>query len=152
MAGEGNPVDPAQARMQMSIHVKVVGLLLVQRGDVPTRILSRTASAGHNPLECGGNADGLNACRAAETAFVYARLWVWTTVDTTNNAYYAPDGMGSGLAGLDKHWPPRNRPLSIAQEKAVRVTELCSFNWKGSVGEALLSPRLSSCSVVETSR
>jgi hypothetical protein len=32
MAGEGNPVDPAQARMQMSIHVKVVGLLLVQRG------------------------------------------------------------------------------------------------------------------------
>jgi hypothetical protein len=32
MAGEGNPIDPVQARMQVSIHVKVVGLLLVQRG------------------------------------------------------------------------------------------------------------------------
>ncbi len=39
-AGEGNPCDPAQARMQVSIHVKVVGLLLVQRGHVPTRMLS----------------------------------------------------------------------------------------------------------------
>jgi len=43
MAGEGNPRDPAQARMQVSIHVKVVGLLLVQRGHVPTQMLSRTA-------------------------------------------------------------------------------------------------------------
>ena len=33
MAGEGNPDDPAQARSQMSEHVKVVGLLLVQRGE-----------------------------------------------------------------------------------------------------------------------
>src|SRR6266481_6238499 len=33
--GEGNPADPGQARMQMSIHVKVVGLALVQRGHVP---------------------------------------------------------------------------------------------------------------------
>jgi hypothetical protein len=32
MAGEGNPIDPAQARLQVSRHVKVVGLLLVQRG------------------------------------------------------------------------------------------------------------------------
>ena len=32
MAGEGTPDDPAQARMQMSIHVKVVGLSLVLRG------------------------------------------------------------------------------------------------------------------------
>src|SRR6266567_6090678 len=29
MAGEGNPTDPAQARLQVSRHVKVVGLLLV---------------------------------------------------------------------------------------------------------------------------
>ncbi len=43
MAGEGNPIDPAQARMQVSIHVKVAGLLLVQRGHVPTQMLSRTA-------------------------------------------------------------------------------------------------------------
>ncbi len=46
MAEEGYPDDPAQARMQMSIHVKVVGLLLVQRGHVPTRMLSRTAPQG----------------------------------------------------------------------------------------------------------
>jgi hypothetical protein len=30
--GEGNPADPGQARMQVSIHVKVVGLALVQGG------------------------------------------------------------------------------------------------------------------------
>jgi hypothetical protein len=42
-AGEGNPYEPAQARMQVSIHVKVVGLLLVRRGHVPARMLSRTA-------------------------------------------------------------------------------------------------------------
>ncbi len=43
MAGEGNPRDPAQARMQVSIHVKVVGLLLVSRGHVPTHMHSQTA-------------------------------------------------------------------------------------------------------------
>ena len=43
MAGEGNPSDPAQARMQVSIHVKVVGLLLVQQGHVPTPMPLRTA-------------------------------------------------------------------------------------------------------------
>ena len=32
--------EAGQARMQMRIHVKVVGLLLVQRGHVPTRMLS----------------------------------------------------------------------------------------------------------------
>jgi hypothetical protein len=42
-AGEGNPDDPAQARSQMSEHVKVVGLLLVWRGHVPTHMRSRTA-------------------------------------------------------------------------------------------------------------
>ncbi|HKF35575.1 MAG TPA: hypothetical protein VKB35_01640 [Ktedonobacteraceae bacterium] len=35
MAGEGNPDDPAQARMQTSIHVKVVGLSLAGSGNVP---------------------------------------------------------------------------------------------------------------------
>ena len=44
MAGEGTPDDPAQARSQTSEHVKVVGLLLVQRGHVPTHMPSRTAS------------------------------------------------------------------------------------------------------------
>ena len=42
MAEEGYPDDPAQARMQMGIHVKVVGLLLVQRGHVPTQMPLRT--------------------------------------------------------------------------------------------------------------
>jgi hypothetical protein len=38
--GEGNPDDPGQARMQVSIHVKVVGLLLVQRGARSVRRFS----------------------------------------------------------------------------------------------------------------
>ena len=41
-AGEGNPDDPAQARSQMSEHVKVVGLLLVWWEHVPTHMLSQT--------------------------------------------------------------------------------------------------------------
>jgi hypothetical protein len=41
--GEGNPADPGQARMQVSIHVKVVGLALVQRGYVPAYLPLRTA-------------------------------------------------------------------------------------------------------------
>ena len=40
---EGKPDETGQAGMQMSIHVKVVRLSLVQREDVPVRILSRTA-------------------------------------------------------------------------------------------------------------
>ncbi len=59
MAGEGNPGDPAQARMQVSIHVKVVGLLLVQRGHVPTRMLSRTAPQ----IITHGNLAGTPVCR-----------------------------------------------------------------------------------------
>jgi hypothetical protein len=39
---EGHPVEAGQARLQMSRHVKVVGLSLVQRGHVPARVLSRT--------------------------------------------------------------------------------------------------------------
>ena len=41
MAGEGNPIDPAQARLQVSRHVKVVGLLLISREYVPTHMLSQ---------------------------------------------------------------------------------------------------------------
>jgi hypothetical protein len=40
--GEGNPADPGQARLQMSRHVKVVGLRLVQRDVVSACIISRT--------------------------------------------------------------------------------------------------------------
>ena len=39
---EGHPVEAGQARLQMSRHVKVVGLSLVQRGHVPARVLTRT--------------------------------------------------------------------------------------------------------------
>jgi hypothetical protein len=54
MAGEGNPIDPAQARLQVSRHVKVVGLLLVQRGHVPTHMLSRTAPQVITPWNVAG--------------------------------------------------------------------------------------------------
>src|SRR5215471_13505352 len=40
---EGHPAEAGQARMQVSIHVKVVGLSLVQQGHVPARVRSRTA-------------------------------------------------------------------------------------------------------------
>src|SRR5215472_9677285 len=39
---EGNPDDPAQARSQTSEPVKVVGLLVVQRGEDADAIPSRT--------------------------------------------------------------------------------------------------------------
>jgi hypothetical protein len=42
MPVEGHPEEAGQARMQMSIHVKVVGLSLVQRGHIPTCMLLRT--------------------------------------------------------------------------------------------------------------
>ena len=40
---EGNPTDPGQARLQVSRHVKVVGLVAGPKGDVPTHILCRTS-------------------------------------------------------------------------------------------------------------
>ncbi len=61
MAGEGNPCDPAQARLQVSRHVKVVGLLLVQRGHVPTRMLSRTSSQAFTPWNAAGTLECLIA-------------------------------------------------------------------------------------------
>jgi hypothetical protein len=39
---EGHPKEAGQARMQMRIHVKVVGLSLVLAGHVPARVRSRT--------------------------------------------------------------------------------------------------------------
>ncbi len=43
MVGEDKPSDPAQARSLICEHVKVVGLLLVQRGHVPICKLFRTS-------------------------------------------------------------------------------------------------------------
>ena len=61
MAGEGNPYDPAQARMQVSIHVKVVGLLLVLRGHVPTHMSSPTVPQ----VVTHRNVAGTLVCRTA---------------------------------------------------------------------------------------
>ena len=87
MAGEGNPTDPAQARLQVSRHVKVVGLLLVQRGHVPTHMRLSDNTSSHNTLEFGGNAGVPDGLRAAETAFVYLCLSKKATVDTTIPPY-----------------------------------------------------------------
>ena len=84
MAGEGNPTDPAQARMQVSIHVKVVGLLLVQRGARSNPHALWDTISRHNTPECGGNAGVPDDVRAAETAFVHLCLQIWATVDTTH--------------------------------------------------------------------
>jgi hypothetical protein len=83
MAGEGNPTDPAQARLQVSGHVKVVGLLLVQRGHVPTRMRLSDSTSSHNTREFGRNAGVPDGLRAAETAFVWLCQSKMTTVDTT---------------------------------------------------------------------
>ena len=56
---EGHPDEAGQARMRMSIHVKVVGLSLVPREHVPARVLSRTSSG---ELTCP-NAEGTRAGR-----------------------------------------------------------------------------------------
>src|SRR5258708_33900714 len=53
-AGEGNPDDPAQARSQMSEHVKVVGLLLGWRGHGPTQKPIRETPQSINPRDVGG--------------------------------------------------------------------------------------------------
>ena len=42
---EGHPKEAGQARMQMSIHVKVVGLSLVLRGT-----FQPVCSRGHHPI------------------------------------------------------------------------------------------------------
>src|SRR5260370_32682787 len=60
-AEEGKPDDPAQARSQMSEHVKVVGLLLVWREHVPTHMRSRTAPQ----VITHGNVAGTPVCRTA---------------------------------------------------------------------------------------
>jgi hypothetical protein len=83
MAGEGNPGDPAQARLQVSRHVKVVGLLLVQRGHVPTQMRLSDNTSSHHTLECGRNAGVPDGLRATETAFVYLCQSKLATVDTT---------------------------------------------------------------------
>jgi hypothetical protein len=74
-----------QARMQMSIHVKVVGLSLVQRGDVPTRIASRTGPE----LITSRNAAGTLRCQTGSgrreqllSSLVYL---IWQRFDTTWN-------------------------------------------------------------------
>jgi len=56
MAGEGNPCDPAQARSQMSEHVKVVGLLLDQWGHDSDSMLSRSSPVS---LTCWNVAESL---------------------------------------------------------------------------------------------
>ena len=40
---EGHPTEAGEARMQTSIHVKVVGLVAGPKGHVPTYMLSRTS-------------------------------------------------------------------------------------------------------------
>ena len=40
---EGHPAEAGQARLQVSRHVKVVGLVAGPKGDVPTHILCRTS-------------------------------------------------------------------------------------------------------------
>src|SRR5260221_625400 len=56
---EGTPLIGCQARLQMSRHVKVVGLSLVLAGHVPARVRSRTRPG---EITCP-NAEGTRACR-----------------------------------------------------------------------------------------
>ena len=72
MAGEGNPTDPAQARLQVSRHVKSGGATVG-----PTRARSNPhalsdSTSSHNTLECGRNAGVPDGLRATETAYCLA--------------------------------------------------------------------------------
>lgn len=70
MAGEGNPADPAQARMQMSIHVQSGGATAgpAEARSNPNAFADTTSS--YNALEFGRNAGAPDTLRAAGTAFV----------------------------------------------------------------------------------
>ncbi len=88
-AGEGNPCDPAQARLQVSRHAESGGATVGPTGarSNPHALVDSTSS--HNTLECGGNAGVPDGLRAAETAVVHLCLAKMATVDTTNNADYS---------------------------------------------------------------
>ena len=82
-AGEGNPCEPAQARMQVSIHAESGGAPVG-----PTRARSNPNALSdntwvHNTPEFGRNAGVLDGLRAAETAVVHLCLAKSATVDTT---------------------------------------------------------------------
>ena len=83
MAGEGNPTDPAQARLQVSRHAESGGAPVgpTRACSNPHALADHTSS--HNTLECGRNADVPDGLRATETAFVYLCLSKLATVDTT---------------------------------------------------------------------
>jgi len=71
MAGEGNPDDPAQARMQVSIHVQSGGAPVGLAGARSNPHALADSTSSHNTSEFGRNAGVLDNLRAAETAFVY---------------------------------------------------------------------------------
>ena len=84
MAGEGNPDDPAQARMQVSIHVQSGGATVGPAGARSSPNAFADTISSHNTLECGRNASVPDDLRAAETAFVHLCLSKMATVDTTS--------------------------------------------------------------------
>ncbi len=82
-AGEGNSDDPAQARMQVSIHVQSGGATVGPAGARSNPHAFADTISSHNTLECGRNASVPDDLRAAETAFVHLCRPKWATVDTT---------------------------------------------------------------------
>src|SRR2546421_3221914 len=82
-AGEGNPCEPAQARMQVSIHAQSGGAPVgPPRARSNPNALSDSTWV-HNTPEFGRNAGVPDGFRAAETAVVHLCLAKAATVDTT---------------------------------------------------------------------
>ena len=70
MAGEGKPFDPAQARIQMIIHVKAVGVVAGPKGVNLFRLHALSdMTLFINLLEWGRIAGRLYENGAAKTAF-----------------------------------------------------------------------------------
>jgi hypothetical protein len=73
----------------MSEHAESGGATVGSMGARSSLNALMDGSSSHNTQEFGRNARVLDGLRAAETAFVYVCLQIWTTVDTTlrRNAY-----------------------------------------------------------------
>ena len=87
MAGKGNPADPAQARMQASIHEQSGGAVAEPTRTRFKRHVLSVMTRFLNLSECCRIADRPNGNGAAKTFVAYLCLSNVATVDTTNQPY-----------------------------------------------------------------
>lgn len=81
--GEGNPNDPGQARMQVSIHEQGGGASVGPQGARPSLSALKDSTCSPSFLEGSRNAGKAERSRAARTVCVQVLQRIWATVDTT---------------------------------------------------------------------